>query len=1817
MFHRVPFISTASVVTAAVILVLAALFASPFSSPGVALAEDNRAATFDRDMSESDGDLGFPVSTQDPDAGYRFSSQGADLPEVSIYAVMPEVGEEARSITVTLKLSRPLRSDEKFCYPSSSTAPPHDEVCIQGGIFVWDTYDDHLYEEGGSKYDNGHIPSNELVKFVFRGTEVEKRLTVSIKDDECITPGRTVRVAINPAFDSETYGYTINPKDNPKDNPEGGGVVPIDGNDTVNGTVVDEGGDCAPVEDDATEEFIGNHAPLFTGVTPTRSVAENTASGQDIGDPVTASDPEEGDTLTYFLGGPDGSSFAIDSSSGQLRTNVALDHETKDSYTVTVQVRDSMDIHGDPDMTYDDSIDITIEVTDVNEPPAFDSTAPTTLNIIENTTAGVDIGSPVTATDPDNTTPNPTKDTLTYSLDTGDGASFEIDPSGQIKTKDPLDREVKSSYTVTVSVTDGKDATGAADSAVDDTHTVTITIDNEVEPPTFNDGDAGTTRAIAENTPAGRPVGDPVSATSEDGVTLTYSLDDQDGASFDIDSNGQIKTKADLDYEDRSSYFVTVSVTDGQNAMGNTESPAVEDDSIGVTINVNDVNEKPVFADDASTTQTVAENTAADTNIGSAYTATDPENDALTYTLDSGSAATFEIDANGQIKTKADLDYEADSSYTVIVQVTDSEDIDGNAENPPTVDDTHTVTITVTDQDDPGSITFSSDPPIAGTMLTAVLEDQDGVKSDVAVTWEWEISTDQTNWSTITDATTNSYTPGSDDIGDYLRVTATYDDEKAPYKTAEAETGAVLTAPATNTDASFADLDATRSVPENTAPGQAIGAPVAAVDPDSEDTLTYSLGGTDAASFDIDTSNGQLKTKDALDFDSGQRAYSVDVSVSDSKDDYDTADTVVDDTIAVTINVTDVNEKPVFAADAPITQTVAENTAADTNIGSAYTATDDDQDALTYSLGGADAGSFAIDDLTGQLKTNADLDYEDDPSYIVIVQVTDSRGDNGVAESTPTVDATHAVTITVTDQDDDGSITLSSDPPSAGTTATATLEDEDGVKSDVPVTWKWEFSTDQTNWNTITDATTDSYTPGTDDIGGYLRVTATYEDELGSGKTAQTESGAILTAPPTNLQPSFTDPTATRTVAENTPAGRLIGESVAATHLDSVGTLTYSLGGNDAASFDIDSSTGQLKTQDVFNYEIDSMSYFVTVSVSDSRDDYSYADTEEDDIIDVTITVEDVNEPPQFADDAETTIEVSEDTSIGIDIGNRYEATDPENDILTYSLNGTDAALFQVDDNGQLKLSDTLDFETKPTLTVTIQVTDSEDEAGNTENTVTIDDTHTVTVTVTNVFEEPEFEDEIPVGEMSITRSVPENTVADLPVGPPVSATDDEGDTLTYELSGTDADSFNFDTETGQIKTKDPLDHETKETYLVTVSVSDGKADDGSTEDTPVVDTYIDVIIEVEDVNEKPTFGATPPVEYQIAENTAAATPIGAVLTATDPDNSGADRNKDTLTYTLDSDSAATFEIDTSGQIKTKAALDHETTATYNVIVSVRDSRDDAGNPDTADDATIDVIITVTDIDEDGAIAFSTDQPSAGTALTATLTDDDEPISGDTWVWEKSEDGNSWTTITGAITDTYIPQPGDVDHYLQATVTYTDSFGLDKTTEAQTTNKVSLTPPTNLPPSFESGAAATLSVKENTPAGENIGDPFTATDLDTGDTLTYVLGGIDAASFAIVDTTGQIQTEEVLDYENANSKTSYSVTVSVHDGKDPFGNANEVADDTIERHHHCHRHGDTGRSRRTDGRGNTRRGRRSDRYLDGNRAHHHSSRRRLRRPVPR
>ena len=120
-----------------------------------------------------------------------------------------------------------------------------------------------------------------------------------------------------------------------------------------------------------------------------------------------------------------------------------------------------------------------------------------------------------------------------------------------------------------------------------------------------------------------------------------------------------------------------------------------------------------------------------------------------------------------------------------------------------------------------------------------------------------------------------------------------------------------LTVP-TNAAPAFSADAATRTLPENSGAGvNVVGGVITATDSDSGDTLTYSLTGTDAGTFEID-SNGQIKTKTGVthtfDFEAATNSYSVTVNVSDSKDVAGVADTVIDDTIAVTIDLTNVDE---------------------------------------------------------------------------------------------------------------------------------------------------------------------------------------------------------------------------------------------------------------------------------------------------------------------------------------------------------------------------------------------------------------------------------------------------------------------------------------------------------------------------------------------------------------------------------------------------------------------------------------------------------------------------------------------------------------------------------------------------------------------------------------------------------------------------------------------------------------------------------------------------------------------------------------------
>ena len=263
-----------------------------------------------------------------------------------------------------------------------------------------------------------------------------------------------------------------------------------------------------------------NAAPVFAaGSSVSFSVPENTKIVGLVG----ASDADVGDTLLYGLSQGDIDHFSTIGAfsiggTGWVTFLAAPSFESGTTrFETTVYVRDSRDADGNPDTAWDDEIDVTVDVTDVNEPPVF-AGASASATAAENQTAVT--GSPAAA-DPD------AGDTVTYGIDasSGDGASFNVDAgTGVLSFKAAPDYEAKGSYTVTVRARDGRDAAGVADTAWDDSIYVTVTDVDEpppqrgAEPEPATGGAAGEAAGFTDTT--GSVHRDSINRIARAGITL-------------------------------------------------------------------------------------------------------------------------------------------------------------------------------------------------------------------------------------------------------------------------------------------------------------------------------------------------------------------------------------------------------------------------------------------------------------------------------------------------------------------------------------------------------------------------------------------------------------------------------------------------------------------------------------------------------------------------------------------------------------------------------------------------------------------------------------------------------------------------------------------------------------------------------------------------------------------------------------------------------------------------------------------------------------------------------------------------------------------------------------------------------------------------------------------------------------------------------------------------------------------------------------------------------------------------------------------------
>ncbi len=1016
--------------------------------------------------------------------------------------------------------------------------------------------------------------------------------------------------------------------------------------------------------------------------TPVVIAVEGTTTSVDFDNYVTDQDSATA-RFTYSVTGDDREVFTfingVNSVNSVLafKTDHAPNYEEQSSYSITVTARSG---------GRSSSLDVTIEVVDTEDPgevslsqrqPQVGREVHAALSDPDGgvrtdgwvwelsalvTVNGEGIPSAECRDDPD--TPSVVVDPLGWAAI--DGATSAVYTPTQADVGRCLRARVM--YTDNLNDTERR-ATGVSEAPVQDRRPANSAprfVDQDLTSP--GDQSDRTSRKIAENTNPEEPIGTPVSAFDEDDALLIYTLNGADAAFFDISRNtGQLMTKASLNYEARNSYVVVVTATD----------PSGASDNIQVTINVTNVHD-PVHISGVRSVR-YAEN---GTEPVASYTAFDEAGHVIRWTLRGDDDDVFTIDG-GVLAFREPPNYEEPQSASTSALLSSRNVYRVTVE---AAGGTRSVTVTVTDLDEAGVASIDRPQPQVSRPLSASLRDEDGPVDDQR--WQWARSVDGRTWTDIEGATEPERRPAPGDVGRYLRATVIYSDKFGVGKTASAVTlnrvelttlfNAAPSFASQDDDESTSYIDVARSVPENTAVAMPIGEPVSATDAD-RDILFYELldtpdlgDGDGRARFTIDSLTGQIRAGKVLGADPGETEDDA-TTLTDAPTlppDEDAAGpgnseyvlrvrasdpSTASATVNVIVTITEVNEPPVFADDAPTLLSVEENEDPPViKVGHggvriddppAYAVNDPDGSAdgpdgydpttYTYSVSGADGDDFDIENGILTFKEGHEPDFEDQSSHSITVEAHSGEGARRLS-------AALDVVIDVVDGEDPGAVVLSQRQPEVGIAIHATASDEDGGV--IIRRWMWELSDvvvgennrgaplpqcrdlalPDDSWTTIPGATSAVYAPKASDVGMCLRATVTYVDNVGRLRETATgvsevpvgRHGAFGAAPDAdvgfvNAAPVFPDQdlntegdqsySTIREVPEDTgdnpETGRSIGAPVRA-HDDDDDLLIYTLTGPDAEFFGIGRNDGQLKTEAPLNFEVRN-SYSVVVTATD------------------------------------------------------------------------------------------------------------------------------------------------------------------------------------------------------------------------------------------------------------------------------------------------------------------------------------------------------------------------------------------------------------------------------------------------------------------------------------------------------------------------------------------------------------------------------------------------------------------------------------------
>ena len=338
--------------------------------------------------------------------------------------------------------------------------------------------------------------------------------------------------------------------------------------------------------------------------------------------------------------------------------------------------------------------------------------------------------------------------------------------------------------------------------------------------------------------------------------------------------------------------------------------------------------------------------------------------------------------------------------------------------------------------------------------------------------------------------------------------------------------------------------------------------------------------------------------------------------------------------------------------------------------------------------------------------------------------------------------------------------------------------------------------------------------------------------------------------------------------------------TVTATDADANDQPTYTLSGIDAAQFELNSSSGELRfvaLPDIDNPQDangDSV-YETQITITDLAANSSS--------FDLTITVTDeIGKPPEFASSHAQVISPENSTSLVYDAN----ATDPNGDSIIYSLAGTDASHFEVNSStGEISFYNPPDFEAPAdsnqdnNYTLTIFASDP---VGNQAQ-------QSLDVLISNINDNsPSF-----AAASYLIIAVPENSSAAVHEA---NASDADGDSIAYSLSGIDSGVFYIDPVSGELSFanppdfENPQDHNQDNAYELVIIAFDGA---NSSEQN--------LTVEVTNLNDNTPYFAI--VAISVVENNS---DTFYTSVATDLDSG------DAITYRLSGIDASAFDLNTT-----------------------------------------------------------------------------------------------------------------------------------------------------------------------------------------------------------------------------------------------------------------------------------------------------------------